>query len=704
MPSRLAQCQSLYLQKHADNPVDWWYWCDDAISTARQENRPIFLSIGYSSCHWCTVMEREAFSDEAIAHYLNSHFIPIKVDRDERPDLDSHYMQALQLMIGQRGWPLNIFLTPDDLIPFYAGTYFPIEARYGKPAFLKVLESLHNLYEQDWNKLASITAQVSTALQSSTEPTGMTGLSQALLYQGLIESGKVLIPSVAGTSFPMIPYAQTVLQGSRLVLKTEFDLYQLCQQRSLDLSLGGIFDHVGGGFHRYTVDPTWTVPHFEKMLYDNGLILAFLSEMVVVESRTQKSPALELAIRLTVEWLEREMTAPSGYFYAAQDADSYTEREGEPQEGAFYLWSKTDLTSLLDPTELTALKGVFLIPPGGNFEGLTVLQRQDSSAKHPLSAIVHQGLTTLYRTRYGQDTVDRCRPFPTAANAHVAKTYDWPGRIPPVTDTKLIVAWNALTISGLAKAATALLQPRYLSLAMKAAHFILEHQWIDQRCHRLNYGGQATVLAQAEDYAFFTQALLDIQQACLAFEDYCHQDRDWFNQAVEVQGEQDEWFWSESFGGYRSTAKQGQCASSDGQDEMLGQERSYRDTAMPSVNGVAIANLVRLSLLSENLNYLNRAEQTLNAFSGLMAKETLACPSLFQGLDWFYNGALLKISETLAPKFFEEYLPTIVVAIAPELPSGSVGLICQGTTCLEPAMSWEQMLEQVRSKNASGGI
>ncbi|MGB3296475.1 MAG: thioredoxin domain-containing protein, partial [Phormidesmis sp.] len=257
MPNRLALAQSLYLRKHADNPVDWWTWGDEAIALARQTNRPIFLSIGYSSCHWCTVMEREAFSDSAIAHYLNTHFLPIKVDREERPDLDSLYMQALQLMIGQRGWPLNVFLSPDDLIPFYGGTYFPIESRYGKPAFLKVLKSLHNIYENDLGQLASIKSQVLTELKPAVENNShqaplTEALTKDLLERGLRESGQALIPNISGASFPMMPYGLATLQGSQLISKTVLDLGQICRQRALDLVLGGIFDHVAGGFHRYT--------------------------------------------------------------------------------------------------------------------------------------------------------------------------------------------------------------------------------------------------------------------------------------------------------------------------------------------------------------------------------------------------------------------------------------------------------------------
>ncbi|MEL6490441.1 MAG: thioredoxin domain-containing protein [Cyanobacteria bacterium J06621_3] len=683
MANRLAFAQSLYLRKHADNPVDWWTWGEEPLALARQTSRPIFLSIGYSSCHWCTVMEREAFSDNAIAHYLNTHFLPIKVDREERPDLDSLYMQALQLMIGQRGWPLNVFLSPDDLIPFYGGTYFPVEPRYGKPAFLKVLESLHNIYKNDLGQLASIKSQVLTELKPPTENNAHSEpLTAELLKRGLVESAQALIPNISGASFPMMPYGLVTLQGTRLIPKTVLDLGQICRQRALDLALGGIFDQVAGGFHRYTIDPTWTVPHFEKMLYDSGLILDFLAETLRFG---KKSPAIERAIALTVEWVKREMTGTGGYFYAAQDADSLTEPDSEPEEGAFYVWSAAELLSLLQPSEREALEAFFIISTEGNFEGKTVLQRRDDSE---LSELAEQGLAKLFQARYGSSKVQKVQQFPVATTVKVAKTQQWPGRIPPVTDTKLIVAWNALMISGLAKAAVALEQGDYLDLAIAAAQFILQNQWHNERLYRLNYDGQAAVLAQSEDYAFFTQALLDIQQACLAVDGYSAQSAEWLQQAQRVQAEQDEWFWDETSGGYFNTAY-------DLRSRLLSQEKNYRDDSTPSANGIAIANLVRLSQLAEQEEYLSQAERALNSFSHVMKQAPLTCPSLFRALDWFQNITLVKSSVEQISVLCQAFLPTTVFAIQPDLPEGVVGFVCKGLACLEPAVSQESLKAQV---------
>ncbi|MEM8610483.1 MAG: thioredoxin domain-containing protein, partial [Cyanobacteria bacterium P01_H01_bin.105] len=530
MVNRLAQSQSLYLRKHADNPIDWWPWCNEALEMARRQDKPIFLSVGYSSCHWCTVMEGEAFSDGAIAAYLNANYLPIKVDREERPDLDSIYMQALQMLVGQGGWPLNIFLSPDDLVPFYGGTYFPIEPRYGRPGFLKLLEILRNLYDTDKPKVGAVKSQILEALQQSTLLPADDNLSAELLMRGLTASAKILIPSGQGTSFPMIPYALSALRSVSLVEPTaELNPEQICLRRGLDLALGGIYDHAAGGFHRYTVDPTWTVPHFEKMLYDNGLIMEYLAELW---SQGHHEPAFERAVAGTVQWLKREMWA--GYFYAAQDADNFvTPDDAEPEEGAFYVWRETDLRNTLTDAEFAGLSSDFHISAEGNFEGNIVLQRQRPGQLTPET---EAALKKLFTIRYGQSELNTFAP---AIDAEAAKNTAWPGRIPPVTDTKMIVAWNSLMISGLARAAAVFGHTDYLELAVQSAQFILNNQWINGRLHRLNYDGTPSVFAQSEDYALFIKALLDIQQASLALLESSAQD--WLAHAKTVQAEFDQW-------------------------------------------------------------------------------------------------------------------------------------------------------------------
>ena len=693
MPNRLAQTQSLYLRKHAENPIDWWPWSDEALETARRDNKPVFLSIGYSSCHWCTVMEGEAFSDNAIAQYMNANFLPIKVDREERPDIDSLYMQALQIMSGQGGWPLNVFLTPDDLVPFYGGTYFPVEPRYGRPGFLQVLQAIRRFYDVDKAKLRSVKEEMLENLQQSAVlPASQ--LSEDLLHKGLETNTAVIASKHPGPSFPMIPYAELVLRGVRFNLESKYEVKQVCTQRGLDLALGGIYDHVAGGFHRYTVDPTWTVPHFEKMLYDNGQIVEYLANLW---SAGVQEPAFERAIAGTVQWLKREMTAPAGYFYAAQDADSFADPKAlEPEEGDFYVWSYSELEQLLTREELAELQKQFTVTAGGNFEGRNVLQRRDAGK---LSQTLETALAKLFAARYGASPAS-VETFPPARNNQEAKTLNWPGRIPAVTDTKMIVAWNSLMISGLARAGAVLQQPEYLQLATKATQFILDHQWVDGRFHRLNYDGQPAVMAQSEDYALFVKALLDLHQAALGMghrEDIAQLPAGnfWLEKALKVQEEFDEFFWSIELGGYYNTPN-------DSSQELLVRERSYTDNATPAANGIAITNLVRLSLLSENLQYLDKAEQTLQAFSSIMNRSPQACPSLFTALDWYQNHTLVRTTGDSIAVLSAQYLPCAVYQQQTDLPADIAGLVCQGLTCKEPARSQEQLWEQLQQSQVRG--
>lgn len=691
MPNRLAQAQSLYLRKHAENPVDWWPWSDAALAAARQSQRPIFLSIGYSSCHWCTVMEGEAFSDPTVADYLNAHYLPIKVDREERPDIDSIYMQALQMMIGQGGWPLNIFLTPAELTPFYGGTYFPVQPKYGRPGFLQILQALHELFHQDPEQVRTVTTQILDGLRRSTLLPESTNLDQGVLSRGFDRSQKSLQPTGAGTRFPMIPYALTALRGCRLEVSEEAHSAEraICRQRGHELALGGIFDHVAGGFHRYTVDATWTVPHFEKMLYDNGQIMEYLAELW---SAGEQIPAFERAIALTAQWLTREMTAPDGYFYAAQDADSFVDAyAAEPEEGAFYVWSYSELEELLDAGELEALTADFAIAATGNFEGKIVLQRHHGEA---LGASTVSALNQLFQTRYGT-TAENLSVFPPAQNNQAAKTQHWPGRIPAVTDTKMIVAWNGLMISGLARAAAVFANRLYFDMAVRAARFILENQWMGDRLHRLNYEGRPAVLAQSEDYALLIKALLDLDQAARAINLEAEQSPTWLDQAMKVQAEFDQWVWHEEQGGYTNTAK-------DVGDSLLIRERTYQDSATPSANGVAMMNLIRLALLTEDLSYLDRAEQGLTVFGSVISQIPQACPTLIAALDWFRHGTLVRTAPKDMPMLMRHYAPSAVYKPAETLPPGTVGLVCEGLFCKAPAKDWETLRSQLRYSQQRG--
>ena len=609
--------------------------------------------------------------------------MPIKVDREERPDLDSIYMQALQMMVGQGGWPLNIFLAPDDLVPFYGGTYFPIDPRYGRPGFLQVLQAIRRYYDSEKGKLDGIKAEILSNLQKSVALQPALDLGPELLKDGLESSVGVLTSKAPGPSFPMMPYSEAALRKVRFSGESRYDAKAVTTQRGLDLALGGIFDQVGGGFHRYTVDPTWTVPHFEKMLSDNGQIVEYLANLWAMGV---EEPAFERSVSLTVQWLKREMTAPQGYFYAAQDADSFaTADEAEPEEGAFYAWSFDELQTALSAEELAELSEHFTVTKKGNFEGLNVLQRRHSGK---LSDRVESAIAKLFLIRYGT-SAEELTTFPPARNNQDAKTIAWPGRIPAVTDTKMIVAWNSLMISGLARAYAVFRELDYLELASQAADFILQNQWVDGRLHRVNYEGQIEVLAQSEDYALLIKALLDLHQVTRSLRQTAPENQtNWLDQAIRVQSEFDEFLWSVE-GGYYNTAK-------DASRDLLVRERSYIDNATPAANGVAIANLIRVALLTKDLDYLDKAEQTLQAFGSVMQESPTACPSLFAALDWFRNCTLVRSSADPIALLETQYLPTAVFTLEPKLPEGVVGFVCQAVSCKEPAWSLEHLRSQLQ--------
>ncbi len=670
MSNSLSRSQSLYLRKHADNPIAWYPWGDEALEKARTENKPIFLSIGYSSCHWCTVMEHEAFSDTVIADYMNDRFVAIKVDREERPDLDSIYMQAVQIMGESGGWPLNLFLAPDDLVPFYGGTYFPIEPRYGRPGFLRVLQSICEIYYDRHQDIQDYKEQIVRNLHQVNKLTPVPIISDEVIANGIAKCAEVVTNREYGTCFPMIPYADFLLRASRFEILNatgETVLKDKAKQRGLDLACGGIFDQVAGGWHRYTVDHTWTVPHFEKMLYDNGLIMEYLANLWL---SGMQEPAIARACDLTATWLQREMVTEEGCFYASQDADS------EGREGKFWVWSFGELKKIFNATELDLLIEEFTISVNGNFEENNVLQRKKLGK---LSPEIEACLTKLFRRRYGEFS----RPtdaFPVARSQDDIREIDWEGRVPPVTDTKVITAWNALMISGLAIAYRAFKKPIYKQLAVNAAKFILENQWSKGALQRINYEGQAAVVAQSEDYALLIKALLDLHQAIPEDADF------YLQQAIAIQAEFDRHFWDTMSGGYFNT-------TSESSQHLLLRERNYQDNATPSANGVAIANLVRFASLTEKLEYLHMAELGLKRFGQVITNSPVACPSLLVAFDWFRNHTLVRANPAQYAYLNHQYLPVVMLRIdqhLPDLPNfKAIALVCQGFACLEPAISQE---------------
>ena len=582
MANRLAEETSPYLLQHKDNPVDWQPWGPDALEQAVREDKPIMLSIGYSACHWCHVMERESFEDDETARLINESFVPIKVDREERPDVDDIYMEAVQGMTGQGGWPLTVFLDPEG-VPFYGGTYFPPEAREGMPSFTQVLEATAGAYKTQREELREASARIRESLgavgrvEQSPEPLDESLLARAL--SGLQGSFDRSNGGFGGA--PKFPPASTI----------EF-LLDRGQNEPVRLTLdkmmfGGIYDQLGGGFHRYSVDASWLVPHFEKMLYDNALLARVYLHgwQVTGEDRWRR------VTEETLDWALREMRGPEGGFYSALDADS----EGE--EGRFYVWDEEEMRTALAEAGVSAdaierVLGYWGVSPAGNFEGRNVLHVPlGASAQRP--AELDDGRTALYAWR------DR--------------------RVRPGLDDKRICSWNALMIAALADAGAATGRQDYIDAASACARFVMESMRTpDGHLLRTWKEGEARLNAYLEDHAFLVEALLRLYEATLEVR--------WFDAARETSDTMIERFADDERGGFFTT--------SNDHEELIARRKDVGDHPIPSGNSSAAYGLLRLAALTGEREYEERAIGTMRLFAPAAAQHPDAFGHLLQAIDF----------------------------------------------------------------------
>ena len=477
-PNHLASEKSPYLLQHALNPVDWYPWSDEAKRKARNDGKPILLSVGYSTCHWCHQMRRESFEDPKTAAFINKNFIAIKVDREERPEVDAYYMGAVQAMTGSGGWPLTVFLTP-DLKPFYGGTYYPPEPRYGMPSFTQVLEFASNLWKEKREEVRANTEQVLKRV--APEAGGGTGeIPKGALDEGYASLISAFDGEYGGFSrAPKFPLPATLSFMLRYHRRTGNELPMKAALKTLDkMMAGGIRDHVGGGFHRYSTDRVWLVPHFEKMLYDNALLAKVYAEAFQLTGRGEYAQV----VRETLGWLRTEMKDEGGGFYSAQDADTL---EGE---GRYYTWTPEEIESALGDEEAEAFCRVYGVTRNGNYEGRNLLHlEQGPGATGPERMALENGRRTLYSER-----IRRPRP---------------------ATDTKILTSWNGLAISAFAFAAAVLGDEGFRKDAADAAEFIQRTNAREGRLLRRYAGGEAGLEGTLEDYAFLVQGFLDLFEA-----------------------------------------------------------------------------------------------------------------------------------------------------------------------------------------------
>ncbi len=595
--NRLIDETSPYLLQHAHNPVDWFPWGDEAFARARAENKPILLSIGYSSCHWCHVMERESFENEDIARLMNTLFVNIKVDREERPDVDDVYMRAVQLLTGRGGWPMTVFLTPDGK-PFHGGTYFPPVDRHGMPGFPRVLDAVARAFNERPDEIQRATAQLLEGVSRSDEVTSNSGALDPTLSLRAAEALLQHVDKQDGGlgGAPKFPHSQTFQLMLRHAVTTgRADLLDAVVLTCRRMAEGGMYDQIGGGFHRYSVDARWLVPHFEKMLYDNALIPRLYLDAFQVTGE----PFFRRTVEDTLDYVLREMRHPEGGFFSATDADS----EGE--EGKFFVWKPAEVAAVVDPADVDLVCRYWDITDEGNFEGHN---------------IAHVTLTVAQLAQmFGRSEEAAAAALATARERLLAARAL---RVPPLRDEKILVSWNALMLGTLADAGRVLgIQP-YVDAAVAAAEFL----WTElRRDGRLLHGfaaGQAKQDAFLDDHAFFASALVDLYEAT---GDMVHVAR-----ALELVAALESRFHDDERGGYFFTAHDGEA--------LITRSKSGADGAIPSGNGVAAVALLRLHSLVGHDVLRVRAEEILQLYHAAATRNPFGYATYLEALDLWTQG------------------------------------------------------------------
>lgn len=640
--NRLILEASPYLRQHAHNPVNWYAWGDEAFARATRENKPVLLSIGYATCHWCHVMARGSFEDVEIATYLNRHYVAVKVDREQRPDVDGLYMAAVHMLSGRRGWPLTVWLTPNRE-PFYGGTYFPPrdDTRGHSEGLLSLLARLRAVYHETPDEVASVTRRLTDALPAALAPDPAGGDAETLPRGGNLAQtfGPVLARGAQAFldefdtrhggfgGVPKFPRSVVLEFLMRAARRTNDAAARAAVIDTLAaMAAGGIHDQIGGGFHRYATDRAWRVPHFEKMLYDNALLaVAYLEGF-----QFSRRPEFARVARDTLDSLDREMSAPGGGFFSATDAESGGE------EGAYYVWRADELDALLSPIQSRLLRSYYGFP-------------EDPRAHVPYVA---RPLADVAE-RLGLSTTEAERAL-QAARAELKRARN--RRPAPQTDAKVLAGWNGLAISAFARAAHVLNEPAYAIRAARAARFVLERLHHDGRLRRSALGEITTGDAYLDDYAFLIAGLLDLYEADFG--------PDWLDHALALQAVLDAHFWDDAEGGY--------FLGADDAERLLAREKPAYDGALPSGNAVAVGNLLRLAEFTARPEYRLRAEACFAAFAAQLRNRPTSLPKLLSALDFASDRpkeiAIVKAAphddaEPFLARLRDAFLPNRVLAV-----------------------------------------
>ncbi len=663
--NRLGEEKSPYLLQHKDNPIHWFSWGEEAFRAAREQNRPIFLSIGYSTCHWCHVMAHDSFENQAVADLLNQHFISVKVDREERPDVDQIYMQAVVGLTGQGGWPLTVFLTP-ELQPFFGGTFFP------RAKFIELLNLIQQAWLQQPDKILTSAEQITAYLRQQDAESSTASLDESVLAQAYQQFVQGFDAEHGGFgAAPKFPRSMALSLLLRLHRRSgEQAALKMVEVTLEKMARGGIYDHLGGGFARYSTDAIWLVPHFEKMLYDNALLAISYLEAYQVTNK----PMYASVAQGILDYVLRDMTATAGGFYSAEDADS------EGVEGKFYVWSEKELQAALTAEEFALFKKVYGVSSSGNFEaGENILH-----------------LTADYSWEVKQE--------PLLQSAHKKLFAMRERRVHPHKDDKILTAWNGLMIAAMAKGYQVLGDIRYLKAAQDAARFVQANLEDAGRLLRRYRDGDSRFLAYINDYAFLIFGLLALHEADFAVA--------WLDWARQLQRQQDRLFWDEAEGGYFFSPAENR--------DLLLRQKDFDDGAVPSGNSVAALNLLKLHALTLERDYRQRADKLLGVMAAKIKKFPSAYSQALMALDFDVDRAKevavvgskeAPLTQQLKDYLFHTFVPNSVLAVGepelgkalpllrdrPQLHGKATVYVCEQGVCQLPTQDFEKAKSLIES-------
>lgn len=687
--NRLANEKSPYLLQHADNPVDWYPWGDEAFAQARVEDKPVFLSIGYSTCHWCHVMAHESFEDPHVAALMNDAFVNIKLDREERPDIDSVYMDVCQMMTQSGGWPLTIIMTPDKR-PFFAATYIPRQSRFGRPGMVELIPQIKHLWQERRGEVLRVAAQVADALQEmASQSVAGDVLDEATLHAAYHHLERRFDSWHGGFGqAPKFPTPHHLMFLLRYWKRTgQARALEMVEQTLQAMRRGGVYDHVGFGFHRYSTDREWFLPHFEKMLYDQALLTMAYTEAYQATGDVE----YQQTAREIIAYVLRDMTAPEGGFYSAEDADS----EGE--EGKFYLWTADDVRAVLGDADADLFMNVYHFEPGGNFREEATGHRTGANLPHLRKSLREVAVELDMPEDALRARLESARE---RLFAHRER------RVHPHKDDKILTDWNGLMVAALAKAARAFDEPAYAGAAERAVAFILKAlRRPDGRLLHRYRDGEAGLPALVEDYAFVTWGLLELYETTF--------DAEHLRAALDLNADLIAHFWDEAGGGFFTTPDDGEA--------LLVRQKAIYDGAIPSGNSAAMRNLLRLGRITGDARFEERAAQIGRAFSEMVNRMpsafTLAMVALDFGvgptcevviagdLDADDTRAMLRaLSRPFAPNKVVLVRPTAVAApaitdIAPftqahaSIDGQATAYVCRNYQCALPTADVNKMLE-----------